>query len=73
MKKNKKIRKESIDIPDEIEDEIIDEEVESFRKELRIHVKGADIPKPITSFYQMAINDKQIRKVILKNIEKSSI
>lgn len=39
---------------------------------MRIHVKGTEAPIPITSFTQMPIEDKQIRRVLLKNIEKSN-
>lgn len=47
-----------------------EDEVNAFRNRLHIKAKGENIPNPSPTFHQMSI-DKEIKSVILKNIEES--
>lgn len=42
---------------------------------MRIRVKGSECPFPITSFNEIPVEEdqKQTKKILLRNIEKSSI
>lgn len=47
-----------------------EDEVNAFRNRMQIKVKGDHPPKPIPTFYAMEM-DKDLKNVIISNIEKS--
>ncbi len=47
-----------------------EDEINAFRNRLRIKVKGEHIPNPSAEFHDMSLH-KDIKKIILKNIETS--
>lgn len=47
-----------------------DEDINAFRNRMQIKVKGDKPPKPVPTFYDMEM-DKELKNVIINNIEKS--